>query len=273
MIDDDLRSIGPGPLSDPERRALRSDVLASIGTGAPSPDGRVEPSRRALRVRRSIVVGVIAAAAVSASAAAAYVGFVRPDPGQAATIVANSRDDVAVHNPGWRPELNAEEVACDAPGGQIDFNTSASAGRLEDSVQADDLVAACASKAATLDQAATAPNVICRSGTAGAPTFAAPAVLLGVRDCSDKGLDAFHDSDLAALNEARAAEVAIHATSNPCPSRAEVLEWVRHQVESRDLDLTVIDAGSTGGPPDVCFGTWVDWVAGTALVDALTIPN
>ena len=273
MIDDELRDHGPAGLTDDERSDLRLDLLATIRSEGHGPQGLAErPHGR--RRRRTVAFGVAAAVLATATAAAAFAGLTRPDPKQAATIITNSEAVASAHPEGWRPELNAELAMCVGAAGTDDFEAYASDGPLESALAATDLIDACSAKAATLDGSGTeGAGTICRTGTAGAATFASPTVLLNSSDCSSAGLEDYTAGDIGELNDARAVEVALRAIGNPCPSRNEVLAWVRTQADRTGTSLSIYEGKQAGEPPKVCFGTYVNWVAGTAYIDTISTAN
>lgn len=260
MIDDQIYDAGPDGLSDEEHDRLRMQLMATIHSGRPE----TTPSRPVRRGRSLMMAGAVAAVIGTASVAAAYVSLTRPDPNQAATIVEHAQIAAAAHNPGWRPPLDAESVDCDAPGDDVDFNAYASARPLADAVEQNQLLETCVAKNREFDQVASNAAVVCARPEA---LLTRPIVVLGDGDCASLDLEGFDREDLETLNQARAVEVALLAVDDACPSRPQVVEWVDGQLTALDSGLALVDSRAEGSPPQVCFGTYVNWTAGTATVD------
>lgn len=272
MIDDELRDHGPRGLTDEERSELRLELLATIRSEGQTPRGR--PASQQSRGRRAVAFGVAAAVLATATAAAAFAGLIGPDPQQAATIITNAEPAAGAHPEGWRPELNAELALCVGAVEADDFEVYASDGPLDGTVAAADLIEACAAKAAALGRAQEdGAGAICRTGTAGADPFASPTVLLNSSECASAGLDDYTLDDVADLNRARAVEVALRSNDDPCPSSDDALAWVRAQADRTGTDLVIHGAENAGEPPKVCFGAYVNWVAGTAHIDTISTAN
>jgi hypothetical protein len=272
MIDDHLRRVGPSAMTDAERDLARLELQEVMRSDRPANRPPAPPLRG--RRRRTAALAVAGAVLASATAAAAYAGLVRPDPQQVNVITDKAQDVAEVHSEGWRPELNAELVSCTSGMEAGRFEVYASSVPLAGTVTAEDLVAACVEKASTLGESSQPDRpTICRSGRDEAPTFAAPTVVLGASSCAAAGLADFTDEDVADLNQARATEVALLAIADPCPSRDDALNWTRQQTRRTGADLTLVDSRAAGAPPKVCFGTYVDWAAGTATVDVIAITD
>lgn len=261
MIDDQIHDAGPDGLSDQEHDRLRMQLMATIRSGRAD----TTSSRPGRKGRALIVAGAVAAVIGTATVAAAYMTLTRPDPKQAATIVEHAQIAAAAHNPGWRPPLDAESVDCDAPGDDVDFNAYASAGPLPDAVEQTQLLETCVAKNREFDQVASDTAVVCARPET---LITRPIVVLGDDGCASIDLEPFDREDLETLNKARAVEVALLAVDDACPSRPQVVEWVDDQLIALGSDLALVDSRSEGSPPQVCFGTYVNWTAGTATVDA-----
>lgn len=273
MIDDELRAIGPKGLSVEEQADLRRDLVATMRSGSSAGPVRSSGTRRRFG-RRTVALGVAALLTGTATAAAAYVGLTRPSSQQAATMLETSKAPARVHLEGWRPPLDAESAQCTGALGTPDFEVYASDGPLDSVLTEAEIVAACRAKATTLgpDTGADQP-VLCRTDRTAGPSFAEPTVPLSSGDCATAGLEEYTAADLVDLNAARATEVALRAIDDPCPSRNKALVWSRRQAERTDSDLVIVDSGAAGHPPKVCFGTYVDWIAGTATVDVISITD
>jgi hypothetical protein len=265
VIDDQIHHAGPDGLTDAEHEHLRRQVLTSIHTIHDSP-------RKPNRARRGVVAALAVAAILgtATAAAATYVALTRPDPKQAATILDHAQALAAAHGPDWRPELNAELVYCRAPNDADSFEAYASAGPLGGTVEAAELIEACAAKSATLGQAHGPTPTLCSRPTG---DLGRPVVLLDGTACAGVDLQVFGDSDLQSLNAARSTEVAVLAIDEACPSRDRVIRWAESQLEASGSDLALIDSRAAGSPPQVCFGTYIDWTARTATVDIISYSN
>ena len=260
MIDDQIHDAGPDGLSDEEHDRLRMQLMATIRSGR----AETTPTRPGRQGRALVVAGAVAAVIGTATVAAAYASLTRPDPKQAATIVEHAQVAAAAHNPGWRPPLDAESVDCDAPGDDVDFNAYASARPLAEAVEQSQLLETCVAKNREFDQVASDAAVVCARPEA---LITRPIVVLSDGGCASIDLEDFDREDLETLNQARAVEVALLAVDDPCPSRPQVLGWVDGQLDALGSDLALVDSRAEGSPPQVCFGTYVNWTAGTATVD------
>jgi hypothetical protein len=129
-------------------------------------------------VAAAVAVGL----AASASTAAAVVAWLRPDPRETSTLMARSVDEVEFHNPGWRPELQAEMANCvrGVTDPVLIFNTYVADFPLGNAVSEADYRRACTGTAATLDEAMSEAPTLCMADR---PALPMPTVLLDGGAC------------------------------------------------------------------------------------------
>lgn len=282
MRDEDLRNAGP-PAMAPERHdALRARLLDEITAERSSVSRSAAVPRRARRHRRGVVAGAaFVVVAVSATAAAAMAGWLRPDPEEARQVLDRAESQVEWHNPGWRPELMSEQVQCSStPEVAPEFNAFASDFPLTNAITAHDYLRACTAKAPTLGTApeSSSPALCARPG----PEIPELVVTFD-GGCAGRGLSNIDDTDLAALNAARRMEVSLLAFPEECPTRDEAANWVRRQIATDDMPLRLVDGpqGSTtttvSGAADTrdlnCYRGWVTWPTASVYIDAYQLAN
>ena len=274
MNESELRSLLP-----PERRLpadRRSDIqeqlMATIHEESHAPAADSSPRRG--RSRRRIIGGAVGAAVVlgvTTAAAATVMNRSQPDPEQAAQVNENTAVEAQeIHLPGWRQELDAENVTCayatpdpSDPTMSLTVDSTASEFPLEERLTAQHLADECASgtDGAQAGTPAEAPTVCVTEGTVPRPT-----VLVAGGTCEDFAGSAVVEGDLVPLTDAhldeinrlRAIEVAILAVPNDdaCPSFDEAEEWAESQIEHADVDLQLTDEAPE---PGNCYWPYVYW--------------
>lgn len=285
-----LRRLGPAGLDPARHAALRASLLDEARTAPATHRNGPRAAPIALDARprrwRHRTAAVLAGAIVlgGASAAAAHLADRSPAARDVQVIEDRSRPVAAAHGPGWRPELDAERVGCDAPGDAADFESYASDAELAAPLEEVDLLDACLRTGTELGVVAgdDGRGEVCaeRGGA-----LVLPVAALGAGACDGIGLTPLTAADLTALNAARAEEASIRALDADCATRAEAEAWVRSRLAVATAEPTLRLLGTEGGPspstttaagaPDgpTCFGPYVDWRAGTVLVDATSQPR
>ena len=231
---------------------------------------------RGWRPRRVVVAitGMVVLAASGGVAAAAVLAS-NPTPRQAANIYQHWYPDKgAGRTPGTRPALNSEAVLCDYQGvtsfpaavrhGSLSEGFASSAA-LTTPLSAQMLVNACAQDPITGNTVPTStPATLCVTTAQGAVSFSKPVdwpvVIFGNATCAGSGDRPAPADLLAQVNQRRNLEVAIDTVPQACPTRAQALSWVHHQLTKLNANLAV--QTRNGGPSGMCWLPTVLWAGG-----------
>lgn len=265
MADGDIRMIPPPRrLNSASREAMKRRVMDEMAAIREAETRE----RRPKKWRRSVVSVLVAATILGASGiAAARAGLFGPDPDEANVVEETFEAEESIHPSGWRPELDAERVLCDysevnpaAP----TVETPASDFPLTEPMTAMDLIRECRSGTDLVrDSEPTAEATICTVRRPG-DRRAIPAVVFG-STCAAAGYTPPPDDLMATLNARRRLEVSLKAIPQECPSRREVIDWVRQTLAHAGEELSIVTPGRQySGPP--CHRADVSWRRGVVMV-------
>jgi hypothetical protein len=226
----------------PASRALLDEI-----TGAPVTALRAGRTGRGSRRTIVLLAAVLALAAIGGGAVAA--GVFDPDPADVATVTELAKEAAEVHGPGWRPELNAEQVLCMYGKRQVDgLRTMASSGPLDAALTKADLFGECSRGAGTtkLDQSRM---TLCTGPSGGDGRAVLPVVLARGGDCRAAGFDPADEAALLTdVNRRRQVELTILAAQpvGRCVPEAELRQLVKARIEATREPLDLIDTEDKG---------------------------